>query len=100
MLGLDGEVDLVVRIQHRLLQVFVVGRQSGVELVFGRDLQMAFKVVALDGGILHQVVLHLVVEFGVGILRLFAHIRASLHDGPQHHQTDGDKHPEHNRLNA
>ena len=90
----------MARVQHRLLQVFVVGRQSGVELVFGRDLQMAFEVVALDAGIQHQAVLHFIVEFGVGILGLFTHIRASLHDEPQHHQADGDKHPEHNRLNA
>ncbi len=95
---LDGETHLGR--DHRLQEVFVVTRKRGVELVFGRDLQMAVQLVALDGGVLHLVVDHLVIEVGVGVLRLFAHAGAPLHHCPEHHQADEDKEPKHDGFNA
>ena len=72
-----------------------------MELFLRRGLHMAAKVSALDGRVLHQPLLHLVVQLGVGDLRVLgSHSCALLHNAPEQHKADQDKDPEHDRLDG
>ena len=87
--------------QHGLFQIFVVIADVGVELLFGRGLQVAVQLVALDLGILHQPLLHLAVQVGVGNLRVLGpHASALRHHAPKQHEADEDKDPEHDRFDG
>ena len=77
-----------------------VGRNRGVELLFGRGLQMPVQIGALNGDILHLPRLDLVQQIGIGVLRLFPHACALRHDTPQQHQTNQDEDPEHDRFDG
>ena len=87
--------------QHRLLEIVVVLSDRGMELLLRRRFHMAAEIGALNGSVLHHVVLHLVVQVGIRYLRVFTRAdRAVLDNTPEQHEADQYKDPEHDRFDG